>query len=79
MMSLLLIFLTKYEYQYAKMVDYHGIDYFEQESYMLEICQEMQQKSYGLKSWKKQATKGKKNVNNVPTKEGFPLEKKQEQ
>ena len=40
---------------------------------MPEICQEIHQKSYGLKYGMKQATKGKNNVNNVPTKEGFPL------
>ena len=31
-------FLNKYKYHYTKMVDYHEIDYFEQESYMPEIC-----------------------------------------
>ena len=35
-------FLTKFEYHYEKWVDYHGTNYFEQESFMLEICQEMQ-------------------------------------
>ena len=61
-------FSTKYEYHYAKMVDYHGTDYFEQESYMPEIFKEIQQKSYGLRSGMKQATHGKKNVKNIPTK-----------
>ena len=27
-------FLTKSKYHYAKMVDYHGTNYFKQESYM---------------------------------------------
>ena len=31
-------FLNKSEQHYAKMVDYHETNYFEQESYMLEIC-----------------------------------------
>ena len=39
----------------------------------------MHQKSYGLRYGMKKETQGKKNVNNVPTKEGFPLEKKQGQ
>ena len=61
------------------MVDYHEIDHFEQGSYMPEICQEMQQKSYGLRYGMKQTTRGKKNVKNIPTKQGLSLEKKNEQ
>ena len=30
--------LTKSEYHYAKMADYHGTNDFEHESYMAEIC-----------------------------------------
>ena len=33
--------LTRSEYHYAKMVDYHETDNFEQDSYMLDIFQEV--------------------------------------
>ena len=43
-------FITKYEYHYAKGVDYHEKDNFEQMSYIQDIFQEIQKNTYGLRS-----------------------------
>ena len=69
---------TNAEYHYAKMEEYHDMDCFEHESYMRDIYQETQQKSYGLIYGINQAAQGKKNARNVPAKQGLPLEKKHE-
>ena len=72
-------FLTRSDYHYAKMVDYHETYNFEKGSYMPEIYQEMQHTSYGLRSGIKHAAHGKKNARNVPAKQGLSLEKKHDQ
>ena len=69
-------FFAKSGYLYAKRVDYHETNYFEQESYMSSICQEIQQNSYGLRPRMKQATSGKKKVRNAHIKEILYFEKK---
>ena len=70
-------FFTKVNYHYATMLDYYEENNFEQEMSMPEICQEVPQKSYGLRSRVKHAAQAKKVVKHVPFKQRLPLEKKQ--
>ena len=71
-------FVTRSEYHYEKMDDHHETYNFEQDSYIPDICQEIQKKSYGLRSRIKQASQGKNNVKNILAKQGLYLEKKQD-
>ena len=70
-------FLTRFDYQYAKIANYHESNNFEQVTCMPKIYQEIQHKSHGLISGIKKATQGKKNARNVPAKQGLPSEQKQ--
>ena len=69
-------FLTRSDYHNAKMVNYQETYTFEKGSFMPEIYQEMQHKSYGFISGIKKEAKSKKNARNVPAKQGIPLDHK---
>ena len=61
-------FLNRSEYHYAKNVDYQEKDNFEQVSYILDIFQAIQQKTYCLGSRIKQASQDEQKTRNVPRK-----------
>ena len=68
-------FLTRSDYQYATELDqYEEHDY---QMSMPEVCQEMPQKSYGLRSGVKHAAQTKKVVKAFPLKQNLPANPKQ--
>ena len=69
--------MTKVDYHYATVLDHYEENDYQQEMSMPEICQEIPQKSYGLKSGVKHATQAKKIVKNGPLKQNLPLNQKQ--
>ena len=79
MICLLPIFVTKFEYHYAKVSDYHEKYDFEQVSSIPNVFQIVPHKTYGLIYRIKQSSQDKQKVRNVPAKQGWTLEKKQDQ
>ena len=70
-------FLTKADYHYAIVLDHYEKNDYQQEMSMPEICQEIPQKSYGLRSGVKHVAQAKKIVKIVPAKQNLPLNQKQ--